>query len=127
MSDGRALQAFLGEVQHTIREALHSDELRAECRALASAVQALAATTRRLLETLESGEAERALSNATLYLDAFGTIAVAWRWLAQAGAALRGLPPDPGGVPDGARPQAAQHQRDFQPIVIGIAHGFDHR
>jgi butyryl-CoA dehydrogenase len=106
MSDGRALQAFLGEVQHTIREALHSDELRAECRALASAVQALAATTRRLLETLESGEAERALSNATLYLDAFGTIAVAWRWLAQAGAALRGLPADPGGVPDGARPQA---------------------
>ena len=91
MSGGQALRVFVDEVQRTIRAALVAHELRWECRALAAAIHALTATTRRLLDTLEAGETELALSNATVYLDAFGTIAVAWRWLAQAQAAQRRL------------------------------------
>ena len=37
------------------------------------------------------GDPERALANATLYLDSLGHLVVAWRWLAQALVALPGL------------------------------------
>jgi hypothetical protein len=41
-------------------------------------------------------------------------VEVAWRWLAQAGAALRGLPPDPAGVAGDVRPQAASSAEVFR-------------
>ena len=47
--------------------------------------------TRRLVQASADGQGELALANATLYLDAFGHIAVAWRWLAQGIAAQRAL------------------------------------
>jgi butyryl-CoA dehydrogenase len=97
--DGAALRSFVGRVQGTIGQALGIDGLQAECRALAAAVRALASVTRQVAERSTAGEAELALANATLYLDAFGTVAVAWRWLAQALVAQRALqdprPTDP--------------------------------
>ncbi|MCU0758177.1 MAG: acyl-CoA dehydrogenase [Steroidobacteraceae bacterium] len=89
--DGAALRSFLGRVQATIGQALGTAGLQAECRALAAALRALAAVTRQVVDRSASGEPELALANATLYLDAFGTIAVAWRWLAQALVAQRAL------------------------------------
>ena len=89
--DGAALRSFVGRVQATIGQALGEPALHAECRALAAAVRSLAAVTRRLVAASAEGQAELALANATLYLDAFGTIAVAWRWLAQALVAQRAL------------------------------------
>jgi butyryl-CoA dehydrogenase len=89
--DGAALRAFVGKVQATIVQALGTQALQAECRALAAAVRALAGVTRRVVDTCAAGRTELGLANATLYLDAFGTIAVAWRWLAQALAAQRAL------------------------------------
>ena len=89
--DGAALRAFVGRVQATIQQALAVPGLQAECRALAAALRTLTAVTRRLVEASGEGQVELAMANATAYLDAFGTIAVAWRWLAQAQAAQRAL------------------------------------
>ncbi len=89
--DGAALRTFLSRVQATILQALATNGLQAECRALAAAVRTLASVTRRLVETCAEGRAELGLANATIYLDAFGNVAVAWRWLAQALAAQRAL------------------------------------
>jgi butyryl-CoA dehydrogenase len=89
LADGRALRVFAAKVEATVTQALQVEGLQPECRALAASMRTLASTTRRLLTAIASGHAELGLANATLYLDAFGTIAVAWRWLAQAVAARR--------------------------------------
>jgi butyryl-CoA dehydrogenase len=97
--DGAALRGFVVRVQGTIEQALGVAGLQAECRALAASIRSLTSITRQLVERSAAGDAELALANATIYLDAFGTIAVAWRWLAQALAAQRILldprPTDP--------------------------------
>jgi Acetyl-CoA dehydrogenase C-terminal like len=100
--DGAALRTFLARVQATIAQALAMAGLQAECRALAAAVRTLASVTRRLVETCAEGRAELGLANATLYLEAFGNVAVAWRWLAQAIAAQRALT-DPRPIDDAQR------------------------
>jgi butyryl-CoA dehydrogenase len=89
IADGRALRVFAAKVESTVKQGLLVEGLQPECRALAAAMRALAGTTRRLTTAIAGGQAELGLANATLYLDAFGTIAVAWRWLAQAVAARR--------------------------------------
>ena len=47
--------------------------------------------TRVINEVKASGDKEKALANATLYLDAFGQVVVGWLWLRQALKALAGL------------------------------------
>jgi alkylation response protein AidB-like acyl-CoA dehydrogenase len=92
MEGGQALRDFVAEVQDTIALSFRDGEsLAAEARALGAAVRALAATTKRLIESADGGQLELSLANSTVYLDAFGTVAVAWRWLAQACAARAGL------------------------------------
>ena len=44
---------------------------------------------------LQQRDPDRALANATVYLDAFGRIVAAWLWLKQAIAARRGLESGP--------------------------------
>ena len=51
----------------------------------------LIGVTERLLSAAGQGQAERALANATLYLDAFGIVTVSWRWLEQARVAAQAL------------------------------------
>lgn len=87
MQDGRALRLLLGEMQATIRQALAVGGLAAECRALAAAMQGVAAATRDLRHAATSDDAELVLAHATPLLDAFGTVVVAWRWLEMAAAA----------------------------------------
>ena len=96
MAGGRALRVFAAKVESTVGEALKFPALRGECRALAAAMRLLASSTRSLTVTIEGGDAQRGLANATLYLDAFGTVAVAWRWLAQAIAVQQLLAAQPG-------------------------------
>ncbi len=92
MEGGQALRDFVAEVHETTAASFRLGEaLAPEARALGAAVRTLAATTRKLTEAGNAGELERSLANATVYLDAFGTVAVAWRWLAQANAASTGL------------------------------------
>jgi butyryl-CoA dehydrogenase len=68
-------------------------ELATEANDLAAACAQLTKVTRTLLEAQIDLGPDRALAEATAYLDAFGTIVVAWRWLVQAECAAA-LPAD---------------------------------
>ncbi|MCW5622670.1 MAG: acyl-CoA dehydrogenase [Burkholderiales bacterium] len=86
MQDGAGLQLLMREMQITLRAArkMESAELKRCGEDLLSAIDRLMETTRNLLCTLGNGEAELALANASLYLEACGHVVVAWLWLKQA-------------------------------------------
>lgn len=81
MNDGAALDLLLGEIAATIAAAHADGRLQTEAAALESAVAALRGSTASVLACQDT---ERGLANATLYLDAFGHVVIAWMWLRQA-------------------------------------------
>lgn len=89
--NGRFYREWMARIETTIREA--ADEARlADCaRRLADARRALMAATATIRNEREHGDPEKALANASLYLDAFGHLLVGWLWLRQAQKALAGL------------------------------------
>ena len=92
MQRGAALAELAARIERTVVAARGVDELTVLADSLAGAVQRVAGSTRTLLTAAAMGQAELAMANATLYLDAFGHVVVAWRWLAQALVAARALP-----------------------------------
>lgn len=82
------LEPLFAEMEPTLDEAAATNDFAHE-----------AGDLRRMLGMLEDAtraangadDLDRALANATLYLDAFGTIVVAWLWLRQALVALQAL------------------------------------
>ncbi len=87
---GRGLELFAAAVAAELDAARAAPALAEEVERLSAACEQLARVTRTLLEAQAAHGPERALAEATSYLDAFGTIAVAWRWLAQARVATAG-------------------------------------
>jgi len=87
MHSGRALELLISRMHDTIGEAETSVQLSAHATALREACHRLAEVTRSLLEAAARNR-NLGLANATVYLDAFGHIVVAWLWLSQALAAL---------------------------------------
>lgn len=87
---GRKLRAHDGAGLRLFAEAVGRDAERARPTALAAQGAALTHWLGRLLEVsvtltaLQATDPDRALANATLYLDALGRLAVAWIWLRQA-------------------------------------------
>jgi alkylation response protein AidB-like acyl-CoA dehydrogenase len=81
---GLAFKCLIAEISQTIANARETDTLTPFVEALSARCEVLKATTDTLVERLASGERAIALANATLYLDAFGHIVVAWMWLEQA-------------------------------------------
>ncbi|MDP3746683.1 MAG: acyl-CoA dehydrogenase [Phenylobacterium sp.] len=87
VAEGAALSDFIGDTERTAEQALHTPDLWRHAAELRRAVSVLKTTTERVLA---HPGAERRLANATLYLDAFGHVAIAWIWLRQALAAVDG-------------------------------------
>ncbi len=87
---GRALGFLREEVDGTVAAARAVPELAALGDLLAEHFSSLLATTEELVSAA-SRDVDRALANATVYLDVFGRVVVAWVWLKQALAAARGL------------------------------------
>jgi butyryl-CoA dehydrogenase len=83
MKGGRAYTLFLNEVQQTIRAANDLPALEPYSRRLGQALESLVNVTARLAMTGQSGNTELFLADATLYLELFGIVAVAWQWLLQ--------------------------------------------
>ncbi|MCZ8131814.1 MAG: acyl-CoA dehydrogenase [Steroidobacteraceae bacterium] len=95
--DGGAAFAALGRrIASTVQAAAAEPELAPLARQLGGTFDRLAATTRRLVAAVRDVGPERALANATPYLDALGQVVVAWRWLEQARVALAARPATPG-------------------------------
>ncbi|WP_029048194.1 acyl-CoA dehydrogenase [Cupriavidus sp. amp6] len=83
MKDGAAFRLLGERVQDTIARALAADnaELAQQARALGAATKRLAEVTQTLWS---AGDANVTLANASVYLEAFGHVVVAWIWLEQA-------------------------------------------
>jgi len=95
MKDGRLFMLFLEEAGKTIQEAKGLSELKPFAQALAEALDKLKRVTGHLTGIALKGEIELFLADATLYLEMFGIIAIAWQWLAQAVVAQKALAKNP--------------------------------
>ncbi|MGE3927988.1 MAG: acyl-CoA dehydrogenase, partial [Lautropia sp.] len=86
--DGRSLRAFAAEVAATLARAGTAG---GESRRFAVALQAYATRIDAIVAQRAAAATDRALVNATVFLEAFGHYVVAWIWLEQWLAAQRGL------------------------------------
>ena len=91
MQNGKASQLFLAEVRATIEESQKHPRLQPYARNLSEAIERLVGVTSSLIGVSQHKGPEYFLADATLYLELFGIISVAWQWLLQAIAVERAL------------------------------------
>lgn len=95
MKQGRALPAFLELLKSAIDAAKANPELENQAEELARACEVLQTTTNGLLGEAMKGNIDLFLADATLYMEFFGIIAIAWQWLLQATVAAKALRKNP--------------------------------
>lgn len=88
---GKALQLLAKEMQETMAAAGAMDSLKKYNEKLVKAVGNLQKTTEHLMHLAISQRPEVFLSDATLYLEFFGIVTIAWLWLKQAVVAQKAL------------------------------------
>ena len=86
LQGGGAMRELAARIGETIAEARADKNLAEHAASLAAALADIGKTTEILVAAMAK-DPERALANATLYLDSLGHLVVAWRWLVQALAA----------------------------------------
>ena len=91
MAGGAAWTALQEEYAATLEGCGDRPALAEYCDAFRDALATIRHTTEALTALQREGEVNRALANATHYLDAFGHIVIAWMWLRQAAVAERAL------------------------------------
>ncbi len=91
MKNGKAYALFLEEVGKSIDEAMSDSNVSKCAQRLAEALRKLRECTARLREISEGKGLECYLADASLYLEAFGVVAIAWQWLIMGTCASRGL------------------------------------
>jgi alkylation response protein AidB-like acyl-CoA dehydrogenase len=84
MDGGKAFKLYLEEVQRNIGEAEKFKELQSYAQELKQSLDILQKVTGYLVEVGKKETPELFLADATLYLELFGIISVAWQWLVQA-------------------------------------------
>ena len=94
MKKGKAGQLYLAEVHKAIAAAKADAELQPLALELEKAVGNLEKVTAHLIGIAIKGNPEMFLADATLYLEFFGIIAIAWQWLMQATVAKKALAKD---------------------------------
>lgn len=87
MGDRAAFKVFVAEVEATLAAARSHEALNEFVAELAETLRELEATTDELIKVRDAGETTLFLANASIYLDTFGHIVIAWIWLMQAVAA----------------------------------------
>jgi alkylation response protein AidB-like acyl-CoA dehydrogenase len=94
MKNGQALRYYLEEVQTAVQIAMQYQELRPFADRLKESLEKLQNVTLHRVQFAMRGEVEHFLADATLYLELFGIITVAWQWLIQGVAAQKALAGD---------------------------------
>lgn len=89
MSDGTALREFIVEVEKDLAAAVKLKELAAMVSQLSGELADLRETTRFLLALRKQAGPGLGLADATLYLELFSLVVIAWQWLKQAVVALQ--------------------------------------
>jgi alkylation response protein AidB-like acyl-CoA dehydrogenase len=84
MQNGKAFELYLTEVQSTIEEAKGISTLAPYAQRLSEAIEKLKRVMSHLAGILKDKGQEIFLADATLYLEFFGIISIAWQWLLQA-------------------------------------------
>ena len=92
MQKGAALVALREAIARTVAKASSVDVLQGHAAALDAAWSRIVEVTRAMHA---AGDADKALANASIYLEAFGHAVVAWIWLEQALVAQRSVDADP--------------------------------
>ena len=98
MKGSKAYKLYLEEVQKTIRQAEEFKELGSYAQKLKQSLEMLQQVTAYLMDVQKKKTPEVFLADATLYLEFFGIISVAWQWLLQATAVVRALRNSPAGA-----------------------------
>ena len=98
MKGGKAYKLYLDEVQKTIRQAEEFKELGSYAQKLKQSLEMLQQVTAYLMDVQKKKTPEVFLADATLYLEFFGIISVAWQWLLQATAVVKALRNSPAGA-----------------------------
>ena len=83
MKKGQAFNLFLTEVQATAKRAENIETLSINAGELLDALDTLKKVTKHLTEIAAKGKVEEFLADATLYLELFSIISIAWQWLEQ--------------------------------------------
>jgi butyryl-CoA dehydrogenase len=91
MKNGKAYKLYMEEVQKTIREAENFEPLQPYTQKLNDSLAMLQKVTSHLMGVREKGTPELFLADATLYLELFGIISVAWQWLVQAAVVVKAV------------------------------------
>jgi len=91
MAGGRFYQELMGRLEATIGDARQESRLAESADRLEQAMKAITEATDVINGEKTNGDKEKALANATLYLDAFGQVVVGWLWLRQGLKAITGL------------------------------------
>ncbi|MBW1786383.1 MAG: acyl-CoA dehydrogenase [Deltaproteobacteria bacterium] len=94
MKNGAGYRLFLDEVREAVAAAEKEPALAPQAASMAEAVEKLERVTDYLLGISEKVGTERFLADATLYLELFGIVCIAWQWLLQASAAQSALKDD---------------------------------
>lgn len=80
---GKAPQLLFAEIGKTIREASTHDELKPYAQQLGAELKRTQEVVESLTPHAMNGDTERYLADATLFLELFGIVVVAWQWLKQ--------------------------------------------
>jgi butyryl-CoA dehydrogenase len=88
---GRALGLFAARIRATLERAAQDVELAPLATTLAGFLPLVDAAVKTVAAQATRGEVDAAMANASLFLDAFGHLVIAWLWLEQALVAGRGL------------------------------------
>jgi len=81
MENGLVLKTMLAEIQSTISEAKKEANLVKTAVELEEQLPLVEATLAHLIPIAMKGETEKFVSDATLFMEAIGSIIVAWQWL----------------------------------------------
>jgi butyryl-CoA dehydrogenase len=97
MKNGQAFKLFLAEVQAAVLKAEELAELKPYAQELKAALDKLTHVTLHLIGVAQKKGPDVFLADATLYLEFFGIICIAWQWLLQAVTARQNLAKNPAG------------------------------
>ena len=95
MKNGQAFKIFIEEVGKIVAEADRDEILKPYGQQLAKSLDRLQEVTNHLLGLAMMGNLDLFLADATLYIELFGIIAVAWQWLIQALVVRKALTKEP--------------------------------
>ncbi|MCX6065140.1 MAG: acyl-CoA dehydrogenase, partial [Chloroflexi bacterium] len=83
IKDGAAFQLYLAEIRQTLERARAISTFQPLANQLEAALTSLEQVTTHLIGLSQSAGTEHFLADATLYLELFGVITMAWQWLIQ--------------------------------------------